>query len=120
LIIIFFSINIIPNIAHRTLQVWGVPVHDDRVLFEFLTLEGAQAGLSWSTILKKKEGYREAFVDWDIDKVAAFDDAKVEELVLNPNIVRHRGKIQSTISNARLVLETQQEFGRWSIDELIG
>lgn len=98
-------------------EEWGVPVHDDRILFSFLTLEGAQAGLSWNTILNKKEGYRDAFADWDIEIVASYNDSKVEELVLNPNIVRHRGKIQSTISNAKLVLDTQREFG--SFDKYI-
>lgn len=90
---------------------WGVPVHDDRRLFEFLTLEGAQAGLSWLTILRKRDGYRRAFDDFDIEMVAAYDDAKVEQLLNNPGIVRNRLKVRSTISNARLVLDLQPEFG---------
>src|SRR5437899_7301310 len=80
---------------------WGVPVHDDRVLFEFLTLEGAQAGLSWSTILKKRDGYRAAFADFEPARVARFTPADVERLMANPGIVRHRQKIESTIGNAR-------------------
>jgi DNA-3-methyladenine glycosylase I len=90
---------------------WGVPVHDDRVLFEFLTLEGAQAGLSWSTILKKREGYQAAFADFAPARVARFTPAKVERLMANPGIVRHRQKIQSTIGNARAFLAVQSEFG---------
>ena len=90
---------------------WGVPVHDDRKLFEFITLEGAQAGLSWATILKKREGYREAFAGFDPEIVATYDEAKVEELLQNPAIVRHRQKIESTISNAKVVSEVQAKFG---------
>ena len=90
---------------------WGVPVHDDRVFFEFLTLEGAQAGLSWSTILKKREGYRAAFAGFDPAVVAGFRDEDVERLVLNPAIVRHRKKIASTITNARAFLAVQAERG---------
>ena len=80
---------------------WGVPVHDDRALFELLTLEGAQAGLSWSTILKKRGGYREAFAEFDVDRVARFTPARVERLLRNPEIVRNRLKIESTVTNAR-------------------
>ena len=80
---------------------WGVPVHDDRVLFEFITLEGAQAGLSWSTILNKRAGYRKAFFAWDIDKIARLNRRSVDRLVKDPSVVRHRGKIESTISNAK-------------------
>ena len=90
---------------------WGVPVHDDRMLFEFITLEGAQAGLSWITILKKREGYREAFAGFDPEMIAAYDEAKVEALLRNPAIVRNRLKVESTISNAKTVLEVQAEFG---------
>ena len=90
---------------------WGVPLHDDGVRFEFLTLEGAQAGLSWSTILAKRENYRRAFVDWDVVQIAAFGEADIERLVLDAGIVRHRGKIMSTISNARAFLDVQREFG---------
>jgi len=90
---------------------WGVPVHDDRLLFEFLVLEGAQAGLSWSTILKKRAAYRAAFDGFDPAIVAAYDDAKVAELLANPGIVRNRAKIASAIGNARAFLAVQQEFG---------
>lgn len=90
---------------------WGVPVHDDRVRFEFLTLEGAQAGLSWSTILAKRENYRRAFADWDIERIAAFGDDDIERLVLDAGIVRHRGKVASTITNARAFIAVQREFG---------
>ena len=92
-------------------EEWGVPVHDDRVQFEFLVLEGAQAGLSWSTILRKREGYREAFAGFDVEKVARFDRRKVERLMQFPGIVRNRLKIESTIGNARAVLELQDEVG---------
>ena len=90
---------------------WGVPVHDDRVLFEFLTLEGAQAGLSWETILRKRDAYREAFAGFDPDAVARFTPARVGRLLQNPGIVRNRLKVESTISNARAFLTTQREFG---------
>ena len=90
---------------------WGAPVHDDRILFEFITLEGAQAGLSWATILKKREGYRDAFADFNPEIVAAYDEEKVEELLQYPAIVRHRQKIESTISNAKTVLAIQAKFG---------
>lgn len=90
---------------------WGVPVHDDQKHFEFLTLEGAQAGLSWSTILKKREGYRAAFAQFDVTKVARFTPARVEKLMADPGIVRNRLKIESTITNARAVIEVQREFG---------
>jgi DNA-3-methyladenine glycosylase I len=92
-------------------EEWGVPVRDDRTQFEFLTLEGAQAGLSWSTILNKREGYREAFADFDVEKVARFDRRKVERLMKFPGIVRNRLKIESTISNAKAVLRLQDETG---------
>ena len=90
-------------------EEWGVPVHDDRKQFEFLILEGAQAGLSWSTILRKREGYREAFADFDVEKVARFDRRKVERLMQFPGIVRNRLKIESAISNAKAVLKLQDE-----------
>jgi DNA-3-methyladenine glycosylase I len=92
-------------------EEWGRPVHDDRVLFEFLTLEGAQAGLSWSTILRKREGYREAFAGFDPRKVARFDKARVERLMQNEGIVRNRLKIESTITNAQALLRLQEELG---------
>ena len=90
---------------------WGVPVHDDRVLFEFLTLEGAQAGLSWSTILRKRENYRKAFAGFDPRQVARFSPARVEALMQDAGLVRNRLKIESTVSNAAAVLAVQKEFG---------
>jgi len=96
---------------------WGVPVHDDRVLFEFLTLEGAQAGLSWSTILKKREGYRLAFADWDVAKIAKFTEKEEQVLRGNAEIVRNKLKISSTVTNARAFLKVQKEFG--SFDKYI-
>jgi len=92
-------------------EEWGVPVHDDRLLYEFLVLEGAQAGLSWATILKKRENYRKAFEGFDIKKVAAFTEADVDRLMEDAGIVRNRMKIESAIRNAKGVLEIQKEFG---------
>ena len=93
---------------------WGVPVYDDNKLFEFLTLEAAQAGLSWYTVLKKRDSYREAFANFDPVQVAAFDDAKVAELLLNPGIIRNRLKVAAAINNAARFLEVQAEFGSFS------
>ena len=90
---------------------WGVPVHDDRKHFEFLILEGAQAGLSWSTILNKREGYREAFNDFDPESVAQFTEEDIEALLQNEKIVRNKLKVRSAVNNARCFLETQKEFG---------
>ena len=90
---------------------WGTPVHDERALFEFVTLEGAQAGLSWDTILRKRDGYRRAFAGFDPEKVARFNSRSVERLMQDPGIVRNRAKIESTISNARAVLELRDEGG---------
>jgi DNA-3-methyladenine glycosylase I len=90
---------------------WGVPSHDDRVLFEFLTLEGAQAGLSWETILKKRLAYRDAFAEFDPARVARFTSARIEKLLANPGIVRNRLKIHSTVRNAKAFLAVQKEFG---------
>ncbi len=92
-------------------EEWGVPRHDDRVLFEFLLLEGAQAGLSWSTILKKRAGYRRAFADFDPAKVARFTEKRVEKLLADPGIVRNRLKVNSAVINSRQFLAVQQEFG---------
>ncbi|QOX77451.1 DNA-3-methyladenine glycosylase I [Trichlorobacter lovleyi] len=92
-------------------QEWGVPVHDDRLLFEFLILEGAQAGLSWITILRKRESYRAAFENFDPAVVARFDEQKQAELLANPGIVRNRLKVASAISNARAFLQVQEQFG---------
>jgi len=92
-------------------QEWGVPVHDDRVLFEFLILEGAQAGLSWSTILNKRDNYRRAFDNFDARKIARYDAGKVQKLLADPGIVRNRLKIRAAIQNAKAFLEVQKEFG---------
>ncbi len=93
---------------------WGVPVFEDRVQFEFLILEGAQAGLSWSTILNKRDGYRKAFADFDPEKVARFTKKRVEKLLIDPSIVRNRLKVESTVTNAKAFLEVQKEFGSFS------
>ena len=90
---------------------WGVPVHDDGLLFEFLTLEGAQAGLSWQTILNKRDAYRAVFAGFDPAHVARFDRRRMDKLLANPGIVRNRLKIESSVSNARAVLDVQGEFG---------
>ena len=96
---------------------WGMPTHDDKELFEMLVLESFQAGLSWITILKKRENFRKAFDDFDVVKVANYDDDKVEELRSNEGIIRHKGKITSAINNAQVFIEIQKEFG--SFDEYI-
>jgi DNA-3-methyladenine glycosylase I len=90
---------------------WGVPVHDDPVHFEFLVLEGAQAGLSWSTILKRRAGYRKAFAGFDVAKVARFTPARVDKLLTDPGIIRNRAKVEATVRNARAFLAVQEEFG---------
>lgn len=90
---------------------WGVPVHDDATLFEFITLEGAQAGLSWSTILKKRPHYRRCFADFDPARIARFTPARVEKLLDDPGIVRNRLKVESTVQNARAFLRVQDEYG---------
>ena len=92
-------------------EEWGVPVHDDRTLFEFLILEGAQAGLSWSTILNKRENYRKAFDNFDPQRVARYDRRKIQQLLRNPGIVRNKLKIASAIENAKAFLRVQEEFG---------
>lgn len=92
-------------------EEWGVPVHDDRTLFEFLILEGAQAGLSWETILRKRERYRQVFDGFEASKIARYDSRKVRSLMADPGIVRNRLKIDSAISNARAFLAIQREFG---------
>ena len=98
------------DIAYHDAE-WGVPVHDDRRFFEFLVLEGAQAGLSWSTILRKREGYARAFADFDPVRVARFTPARQARLLLDAGIVRHRQKIASAVTNARAFLAVQKEFG---------
>jgi DNA-3-methyladenine glycosylase I len=95
-------------------EEWGVPVRDDRTLFEFLTLEAAQAGLSWYTILRKREAYRTAFADFDAAKVSRFTPARIEKLLADPGIVRNRLKVESAVSNAKRFLEVQREFGTFA------
>jgi DNA-3-methyladenine glycosylase I len=95
-------------------EEWGVPVYDDRVHFEFLVLESAQAGLSWATILKKREGYRDAFADFDFKIVAEFPDSYVQELLQNPGIIRNVLKIKAAVNNAKRFMEVQSEFGSFS------
>ncbi|HEY1827101.1 MAG TPA: DNA-3-methyladenine glycosylase I [Acidimicrobiales bacterium] len=90
---------------------WGVPVHDDRTHFEFLVLEGAQAGLSWLTILKRRDGYRNAFANFDAQKVARYTPARIEKLLADPGIIRNRAKVEATVRNARAFLAVQKEFG---------
>jgi len=90
---------------------WGVPVHDDRLLFEMLTLESAQAGLSWSTILAKREGYKKTFDNFDVQKVAKYSEKKIELLLQNPDIVRNKLKVNATIINAKIILEIEKEYG---------
>lgn len=104
------------NIPYHDAE-WGVPVHDDQKLFEFLILEGAQAGLSWDTILRKRDAYRKAFANFDPKKVARFDEAKSEKLMQNEGIVRNRLKVKSAVSNAKAFLAVQKEFG--SFDKYI-
>lgn len=98
-------------------QEWGVPVHDDKIQFEFLILEGAQAGLSWSTILKRREGYRKAFADFDVEKVARFDEQKIQELLENPGIIRNTLKVRSAVTNAQKFIQLKEEYG--SFDQYI-
>src|SRR5437667_11044899 len=104
------------NIAYHDTE-WGVPLHDDRALFEFLVLEGAQAGLSWDTILRKRDAYREAFAAFDPEKVARFSDAKCEKLLSNDGISRNRLKIASAVQKAKAYLQVQNDFG--SFDNFI-
>lgn len=95
-------------------EEWGVPVYDDYVWFEFLTLEGAQAGLSWTTILHKREGYRKAFADFDFEKVAQYSEAKQAQLRENPEIVRNKLKIKSAVTNAQSFIKVREEFGSFN------
>ena len=98
------------DVAYHDVE-WGVPVHEDRTLFEFITLEGAQAGLSWSTVLAKRPHYRAAFCQWDVLAIASFTPMQVDALMLNAGLVRHRQKLESTIGNARAYLAVQEAFG---------
>jgi DNA-3-methyladenine glycosylase I len=102
------------DIAYHDTE-WGVPAHDDRLLFEMLILEGAQAGLSWSTILKKRENYRRAFDNFDARKIAKYDVRKVKSLLADPGIVRNRLKVAATIQNAKSFLAVQKEFGSFNV-----
>ena len=95
-------------------EEWGVPVHDDRTHFEFLILEGAQAGLSWSTILKKRDGYRNEFADFDVQKVARFEEQKIQQMLQNPGIIRNELKVRSAITNAQLFIDIQEEVGSFN------
>jgi DNA-3-methyladenine glycosylase I len=95
-------------------QEWGVPVHDDRTLFEFLVLEGAQAGLSWITILRRRENYRQAFDNFDPQKVARYNPAKIERLLQDPGIIRNKLKVNSAVQNAQAFLRIQEEFGSFN------
>jgi DNA-3-methyladenine glycosylase I len=104
------------NIAYHD-EEWCVPTHDERLLFELLTLEGAQAGLSWTTILRKRDGYRKAFAGFDVDRVARFDARRVDRLLQDPGVVRNRAKVESTVGNARAVLAVRDELG--SLDALL-
>ena len=103
-----------PNYIEYHDTEWGVPSHDDRVQFEFLVLEGAQAGLSWSTILNKRAGYRKLFADFDVQKVARFTDKRIEKILLDPAIVRNRQKVNAAVLNARAFIEVQEQFGSFS------
>ncbi len=103
-----------PLYQHYHDTEWGLPCRDDKKLFEFVLLEGAQAGLSWITILRKREAYRKAFADFDVARVAAFNDRDIERCLQNPGIVRNRLKITSAVSNARLFMDIQAEFGSFS------
>jgi len=100
-----------PIYIHYHDHEWGVAVHDDRTLFEFLVLEGAQAGLSWITILKRREGYKKAFAGFDPEKVAGFTQKKIAQLLQNPEIIRNRLKVNGAVTNARAFLKIQEEFG---------
>jgi DNA-3-methyladenine glycosylase I len=98
-------------------EEWGEPLHDDRMLFEFLALDGMQAGLSWNTILRKRENFRQAFDSFEIEVVAGYGDTKIQELLANPGIVRNKAKINAIINNANRILETRKEFG--SLDDYL-
>jgi len=103
-----------PDMVEYHDKEWGVPVYDDRLIFEFLSLEAAQAGLSWHTVLKKRENYRSAFANFDPRKVAKFDRDRIEKLLQNPGLIRNRLKIESTVNNARRFLEVQEAYGSFA------
>src|SRR3569833_1463071 len=104
-------VGVVPAMVAYHDTEWGVPLHEDRALFELLILEGAQAGLSWSTILRKRENYRRAFDRFDVRKIARYDDRKIAALLEDAGIVRNRLKIGATVANARAFLDSQKEFG---------
>jgi DNA-3-methyladenine glycosylase I len=106
-----WSLAVDDDYRHYHDEEWGVPVHDDRKHFEFLVLEGAQAGLSWATVLRKREGYRRAFANFDAERIARFDARMLERLVQDASIIRNRQKIAATVTNARCFLELQSAFG---------
>ena len=106
-----WAANTYPDYINYHNEEWGVPVHEDKIHFEFLTLEGAQAGLSWRTILNKRGGYREAFADFDVLLISKFTSSYLESLTKNPNIVRNRLKIASVFENAKAFIQIQKEFG---------
>ena len=108
------GVNHAEYIAYHDAE-WGVPVHDDRCLFEFLILEGAQAGLSWLTILKKRENYRKAFDNFDVQKIARYDDKKIAALLADVGLVRNRLKVAAAVKNAQAFLAVQQEFGSFDV-----
>jgi len=95
-------------------EEWGVPVHDDRVMFEFLVLESAQAGLSWKTVLNKRENYRRLFAEFDPEKIAEFDEPRIESLLLDAGIIRNRAKVKATVNNAKAFLKIQNDFGSFT------
>lgn len=103
-----------PQYVHYHDNDWGVPVFDDNLLFEYLTLEGAQAGLSWITVLKKRSNYQKVFKNFNIKSVAKFTPDKIEKILENPSIIRNRLKVESTVSNAKIILNIQKEFGSFS------
>jgi DNA-3-methyladenine glycosylase I len=103
-----------PNYIEYHDKEWGVPVHDDRVQFEFLILEGAQAGLSWSTILNKRDGYQKLFAGFDVQKVARFTPKRIAKILLDPAVVRNRLKVESAVTNAKAFIAVQEEFGSFS------
>lgn len=106
--------GVFPDYVRYHDEEWGVPARDDRTQFEFLVLESAQAGLSWATILKRREGYRKAFAGFDPERVSRFRQPRVERLLTNPAIIRNRGKVEAVVNNARRFLEVQHEFGSFS------
>lgn len=106
--------NSFPEYIRYHDEEWGVPVHNDQTHFEFLILEGAQAGLSWSTILKRRDGYRTAFSDFDVEKVASYDQKKIDQLLQDPGIIRNKLKVHSAVTNAQAFIKVQEELGSFN------